>query len=738
MHGREILRTKAFVLPEADLPIRISEYDHVQVCSEARERKVVEALEFKANTPPSLSPSPPSMDMDDVHEGPGGAGPSELPEGHELEAGGDAAEGSDSGETDATDNNLTALERSAGNNTTAMTQPLSPVTELRIEETEWNVSLCQTPKLGPPLPTSARPAQIVILIEPGFDQDLLYSTFVSRMLSRCEYIDDYAANAGNYSSPHPLQSIIRTRVSDVIDRTVPGSKALLGVRLTTVEPPCAGASDASKRRLSTGGEGSSSGLHGDATLSTAPLSKARRAETPNEADDVEADANDAEPESPAAAGSDEDNDAESGSKSGHEASGADDAESPLRSAEASNAEGGSKAGDDLSHADDAKAESSADPAETPASADDAEGITQADGDLGPESLALTPPPDEQDLEIQRHQVRMCRTPEVCLTLPPEATSARELPIRTCPAEDYDTITATTLRLLMVPVDQAEDYAALAEEVTSRYTSLVFNQVAWVEINDNGRKSVVRVRVMRCTEGQPFSRPGLGLTTATYRRVKNGLCSAIPPMILPREFQRLLDAIAQHLHATIKNADIATAGPSATAEEAGVIAEDVDTATAEPSATAEGTNAVAKPADVAAAEPSAITAEEAGVIPEEADTSAAESSATAEETSAVAEPADVVAAEPSTATEEADAVTQNADTATAKSNTMAEEASVTAENADLDASLPHTAAEETNTVNQKIDVVTEETPTPEAAENTVEPTSGAQCAPSTRSLPGKPT
>eukprot|EP00965_Chrysotila_dentata_P089588 2958086-Pleurochrysis_carterae.AAC.1 len=124
--------------------------------------------------------------------------------------------------------------------------------------------------------------------------------------------------------------------------------------------------------------------------------------------------------------------------------------------------------------------------------------------------------------MRSHWVRMCQTPVVCQTLPPEATSALELPIRTGSEEDYDTITANAPRLL-IPVEQAKDHAALADKITLRFTRLVSNQVAWVEMDDNGRKSVVQMRVMRCVEGQPFSRPGLGLTLATYRRMKGGLC-----------------------------------------------------------------------------------------------------------------------------------------------------------------------------------------------------------------------
>eukprot|EP00965_Chrysotila_dentata_P244388 6205956-Pleurochrysis_carterae.AAC.2 len=145
--------------------------------------------------------------------------------------------------------------------------------------------------------------------------------------------------------------------------------------------------------------------------------------------------------------------------------------------------------------------------------------------MGPEALAQAPP-DEQGYELHFHLVRMCQTPEVCTVLPPEAiTLAYELPVPSCAAENHDNITATALRQL-IPVDQAEDYAALAAEVTSRFTKLVSNQVAWVEIEDNGRKSVV----------QRFSRPGLRLTPATYRRVKDGLLPDATPDDLTRRVQ----------------------------------------------------------------------------------------------------------------------------------------------------------------------------------------------------------
>eukprot|EP00965_Chrysotila_dentata_P183737 6066756-Pleurochrysis_carterae.AAC.4 len=248
------------------------------------------------------------------------------------------------------------------------------------------------------------------------------------------------------------------------------------------------------------------------------------------------------------------------------------------SSEVGNAEGGCEEDDSSANSDNAESGSPVESAEGPTPADKPDDTPQADESLGQESSEQTPT-DEPGYEVHFHQVQVCQTLEVCPTLPPEATSARELPIRSCSADDFDNSTATALRML-IRVEQAEDYAARAYEITSRFTRLVSNQVAWVEIDDNGRKSVVQVRVMRCTEGLPFSRPGLGLTPATYRRIKWSLLGDTS-VILLIEFrlanQRILDEIAQHLRATIaEDANIATAGPSTTAEEAGVIAGKADT------------------------------------------------------------------------------------------------------------------------------------------------------------------
>eukprot|EP00965_Chrysotila_dentata_P073079 2415286-Pleurochrysis_carterae.AAC.1 len=71
-------------------------------------------------------------------------------------------------------------------------------------------------------------------------------------------------------------------------------------------------------------------------------------------------------------------------------------------------------------------------------------------------------------------------------------------------------------------------------------------VAWIEIDHDGRKSVVQVRVLRTvhTDIHPFAYPWVGLTLETYRRIRDGLCPTTPPKILPPELrpanQRRLD------------------------------------------------------------------------------------------------------------------------------------------------------------------------------------------------------
>eukprot|EP00965_Chrysotila_dentata_P069239 2288193-Pleurochrysis_carterae.AAC.1 len=96
--------------------------------------------------------------------------------------------------------------------------------------------------------------------------------------------------------------------------------------------------------------------------------------------------------------------------------------------------------------------------------------------------------------------------------------------------------------------------------------------AWVEIDDNGRKSVVQVRVLRCVDGkQPFAYPWLELTWETYRRMTDGLCPTTPPMILPPELrqanQHRLDEFARLMREQdAEEASNAAAGSSGAADE----------------------------------------------------------------------------------------------------------------------------------------------------------------------------
>eukprot|EP00965_Chrysotila_dentata_P108264 3575852-Pleurochrysis_carterae.AAC.1 len=78
-------------------------------------------MEFTVNAPPSLPPSPMPMNAGDESDEHENVSLSELPEGHEFEAGGDGEE-ADSDGTDATNDELTALG-----------QPAPPVRKARIE-----------------------------------------------------------------------------------------------------------------------------------------------------------------------------------------------------------------------------------------------------------------------------------------------------------------------------------------------------------------------------------------------------------------------------------------------------------------------------------------------------------------------------------------------------------------------------------------------------------------------------
>eukprot|EP00965_Chrysotila_dentata_P246378 6207124-Pleurochrysis_carterae.AAC.1 len=96
--------------------------------------------------------------------------------------------------------------------------------------------------------------------------------------------------------------------------------------------------------------------------------------------------------------------------------------------------------------------------------------------------------------------------------------AHQLKIRVGPQHDLDAITATALRMI-TGLNNAEEYTASADQITSRATGLLSGSIAWVEIDNNGRKSVLQVRVLKCRDGrQPFAYSWLGLTWATYQRM----------------------------------------------------------------------------------------------------------------------------------------------------------------------------------------------------------------------------
>eukprot|EP00965_Chrysotila_dentata_P097988 3240014-Pleurochrysis_carterae.AAC.1 len=93
----------------------------------------MEALEHLRNAPPSLPPSPPPMHLDETPEGPGGDGPSQPPEGHELEDRDEADLRSESGRTEATDGDLVNAARYFYGVAATQMQPYIPITEFTTE-----------------------------------------------------------------------------------------------------------------------------------------------------------------------------------------------------------------------------------------------------------------------------------------------------------------------------------------------------------------------------------------------------------------------------------------------------------------------------------------------------------------------------------------------------------------------------------------------------------------------------
>eukprot|EP00965_Chrysotila_dentata_P021826 723162-Pleurochrysis_carterae.AAC.1 len=62
----------------------------------------------------------------------------------------------------------------------------------------------------------------------------------------------------------------------------------------------------------------------------------------------------------------------------------------------------------------------------------------------------------------------------------------------------------------------------AERLTSRTTAGLHSDfVVWIEIDNDGRKSVVQIRVLRTGRGnQPFAYSWISLTRETHRRMTN--------------------------------------------------------------------------------------------------------------------------------------------------------------------------------------------------------------------------
>eukprot|EP00965_Chrysotila_dentata_P025049 830803-Pleurochrysis_carterae.AAC.2 len=237
------------------------------------------------DVPPSLPPSPPPMHMDEVQEGPGGAGPSQPPEGHELEDRDETESGSESGQTEATNDDFTNFARNVHDGAAAPMRPITSVTKIWFDQA-WTVRLCQTPEVGAPLPAMTRTIETPVELEPNYKQDTIYLLFAVRLLPNREELDDYVAYTEHYYAPQPsppyhsnrvlwveiwkgdCRGIIPVWVLDVTSGRAPGSRinwyTTHGERLPSpeeqhvlnilagntariiqaVEPRCAGASGA--------------------------------------------------------------------------------------------------------------------------------------------------------------------------------------------------------------------------------------------------------------------------------------------------------------------------------------------------------------------------------------------------------------------------------------------------------------------------------------------------------------
>eukprot|EP00965_Chrysotila_dentata_P153029 5057472-Pleurochrysis_carterae.AAC.1 len=138
--------------------------------------------------------------------------------------------------------------------------------------------------------------------------------------------------------------------------------------------------------------------------------------------------------------------------------------------------------------------------------------------------------------------------------------------------ETDFITDKALRDI-AGLDNPEEYTACADQLVSRVTAGLHSvSVTWIEIDDDGRKSVMQVRELKTGRGdQPFAYSWIGLTQETCRRMFDGLCPTAPPRTLPPEFrpanQRRLDELERLFREQdAREARDAAAGSSGTAVE----------------------------------------------------------------------------------------------------------------------------------------------------------------------------
>eukprot|EP00965_Chrysotila_dentata_P078172 2577171-Pleurochrysis_carterae.AAC.1 len=197
---------------------------------------------------------------------------------------------------------------------------------------------------------------------------------------------------------------------------------------------------------------------------------------------------DEEQEAEPSGGPDGGEDTESSDQAGHASSEADDAqEHHSRSAEASEAESGGEENDSQANSDSVPSGSPGGRAEAPAPADEPDG-SQLEGVTQPSGPVVQEPAEEPVHRRFRRDVRLCQTPEVCCLLPSEATTAHLVKIHTGLNYEVDFITDKALREIS-KLDDLERCTADADELYSRVTGLYSYSVAWVEIDDDGRKSV---------------------------------------------------------------------------------------------------------------------------------------------------------------------------------------------------------------------------------------------------------